>query len=557
MILRRKNATRHLRKHMANNPIALSEEEEFEFRARAEKEAETRKTPKQMLNPVGEGVAALTSGAVAGPVSGIAGLAGAILLGPQGQGADWAKKTQEALTYQPRSEEAQQAVGTITYPFAKLSELSTKGGEYVTDKIGPKTGTVAKVIGDMLPALALKGGQAGISMARNAVPLGELAKWTMGKAVSPTPTQWKSGEAAKAIDTMLEGGYSPTKKGVEQMRSRVDDLNDKIKQVLADSDATVDKNAILGPLMERLEKFKENVTPNANINTLKKAWKEFSDHPYFKEVSKEGDRLAGLAEGRAASKAKALQEAGKFETFAAQQENLAQGGGINLSKNQPVNEPYMNVGGDRRALSPSAYPVEGQPRVPPRYTENIQRVPEGKSAAVEAKQIYEQRKLEEKVALSELAKFPGKDRIPIQKAQAMKTGTYKELQSAYSKLNMPDSSKQVRMDLARGLKEQIAKEAPEVDLMNMEESKLLGALDVAEHKMYKDMSKQVGGIAWNASGIAKFIAFMGDRSTAFKALAAKKLYSMAQEKKSLPTTGDYFKAGAKNVGLDEIGQSQQ
>lgn len=532
-----------------------NETEEFEFRARAEKEAETRKTPKQMLNPVGEGIAALTSGAVAGPVSGIAGLAGAMLPGPQGQGAEWAKNTQEALTYQPKSPEAQQAVGAITSPFRKLSELSTKGGEYFTDLIGPKTGTAAKVVGDMLPAFLLKGAGAGVSAAKNAMPLGELAKWTMGKAVSPTPTQWKSGEAAKAIDTMLEGGYSPTKKGVEQMRSRVDDLNDKIKQVLADSDATVDKNAILGPLMERLEKFKENVTPNANINTLKKSWKEFSDHPYFKEVSKEGDRLAAAAADRAKSKGKALQEAGKFETFSAEQNTLASGGRAadgSLIKQGPGQLRTSTEGG----LSPSAYPVEGQPRVPPRYTENIQRVPEGKSAAVEAKQIYEQRKLEEKVALSELAKFPGKDRIPIQKAQAMKTGTYKELQSAYSKLNMPDSSKQVRMDLARGLKEQIAKEAPEVDVMNMEESKLLGALDVAEHKMYKDMSKQVGGIAWNASGIAKFIAFMGDRSTAFKALAAKKLYSMSQDKKSLPTTGDYLKAGAKNVGLDQIGQGQ-
>lgn len=548
-----------------------NEQEELELlRLRKKKSMaapkEERRSPMQMMKAgepqqgAAEAILNIGTGMAAGPIAGYAGLAGAALPGPKGQGADWARRTQEALTYQPRNEETKKVLDFLGTPFAKMAEWADKGGGKVTDVAGPVAGTVTNVALNALPMMLNKGIDAGAVLARNAakIPLRDLSKWTMAKAVSPTPTQWKTGEAAKAIDTMLEKGYSPTKSGVEQMRSKVDDLNTQISNVLKDSTAMVDKNAVLVPLMQRLEKFKENVTPNANMNTLKKAWKEFTDHPYFKEVSREGDRLAAAAKGRAASKASALQEAGKFQTFAAQQENLAHGGGIKLAKEQPVNEPYMNVGTGDKTLSPSAYPVAGQPRVPGRYTENIQRVPEGKSAEADARGIYEKRKLEEQVALSDLAKFPGKDMIPIQKAQAMKVGTYRELESAYAKLNMPDASKQVRMDLAKGLKEQIAKEAPEVNIMNQEESALLNALSVAEHKMYKDMSKQIGGMAWNTSSLGKFIAFMGDRSTAYKALIAKKLYSESQvPKKPLPTTLDFAKSGAIGLSLSEIGTQNE
>lgn len=505
---------------MANS--AISEEEEFEFRDRAEKEAGRRRSPKVMTPTTGWTEPARPKGA------------------PFASASD--DPSQVGLMGATRSvDEGMTKVGGAVTDFA-----SSKGA---SPGVAGVAGTLTKMLPDLatLPLSSI----GGAAKAASNTTLQNMAKWWMAKALAPTPTQWKTGEAAKAIDTMLEKGFSPTKAGVEKMHASVDDLNEKIANVLKDSTATIDKNAVLGPLMERLEKFKENVTPSANINILKKAWKEFTEHPYFQEVAKEGDRLAAEAAGRGTSKAQALQEAGKFKTFSAQQENLAHGGGIRLAEKQPVNEPYMNVGATgEKTLSPSAYPVPGQPRVAGKYTENIQRVPEGKSAEADALKIYEQRKTEEKVALSELAKFPGKDKIPIQKAQAMKTGTYRELESAYSKLNMPDSSRQVRMDLARGLKEQIAKEAPAVDLFNKEESKILNALDVAELRMYKDMTKQVGGIAWDAASLKGFIAFMADRSTAFKALMAKTLYSSS--KSSIPPSAK----AAAGVSLYEIGKQQ-
>ena len=124
-------------------------------------EGPNRRSPKQMstpiLNPGGEAVANIASGMAAAPVSGFAGLAGAALPGPQGQGADWQRKTQEALTYEPRSEMGKTVAGAIAYPFTKLAEGAEKVGGAITDVTGsPALGTVANVALQAIPAAISK-----------------------------------------------------------------------------------------------------------------------------------------------------------------------------------------------------------------------------------------------------------------------------------------------------------------------------------------------------------------------------------------------------------------
>lgn len=93
-----------------------------------------------------------------------------------------------------------------------------------------------------------------------------------------------------------------------------------------------------------------------------------------------GDTLASLAprmEQKQQSMVQALQDQGRTATEAAVQENLAHGGATQSG-----------------ALSPSAYPVQGQPRVPGRYTENIERVPEYQAASGDLGIIKAQRQME-------------------------------------------------------------------------------------------------------------------------------------------------------------------
>ena len=77
-----------------------------------------------------------------------------------------------------------------------------------------------------------------------------------------------------------------------------------------------------------------------------------------------------------------LQQGGMAQTNAAQQANLAAGNVIS---------PRLGGTGN---VSPAAYPVDGLPRIPGRYTENQQRVPEFQGAADDLATITAQRKAE-------------------------------------------------------------------------------------------------------------------------------------------------------------------
>jgi len=89
--------------------------------------------------PYGEALeagAGLVSGAVAPAVAGIAGLAGAVLPGKEGQGADWVGKVQDTLTYEPESKNAQMALKILGTPGEYLASGANKAGEWTAEKTG-------------------------------------------------------------------------------------------------------------------------------------------------------------------------------------------------------------------------------------------------------------------------------------------------------------------------------------------------------------------------------------------------------------------------------------
>lgn len=110
------------------------------------------------------------------------------------------------------------------------------------------------------------------------------------------------------------------------------------------------RNAVTSPM-------REEALANANVAGIK------------------GKELAARLTQQKDSLVNAIRDKGRFQTMAAQQENLANGG---------VVTPTAGGSGN---VSPSAYPVPGMPRVPGRYTENMQRVPEAQSAALDTAQI--------------------------------------------------------------------------------------------------------------------------------------------------------------------------
>jgi hypothetical protein len=76
---------------------------------------------------------------IAGPVAGLAGIAGSVLPGEPGQGARWTENVQDALVYQPRTDAGKATTSAITYPFRKLAE----GADFVGGKAAQLTGSPA------------------------------------------------------------------------------------------------------------------------------------------------------------------------------------------------------------------------------------------------------------------------------------------------------------------------------------------------------------------------------------------------------------------------------
>jgi flagellum-specific peptidoglycan hydrolase FlgJ len=93
-------------------------------------------------------------------VGGLAGLAGAVLPGPEGQGADVAKKVQSALGYAPKSEVSRGILEKLGVPTALLDEyVASPAGEYLAEAGYPALGATVKGATTAAPmALGLRGG---------------------------------------------------------------------------------------------------------------------------------------------------------------------------------------------------------------------------------------------------------------------------------------------------------------------------------------------------------------------------------------------------------------
>ena len=109
--------------------------------------------------------------------------------------------------------------------------------------------------------------------------------------------------------------------------------------------------------------------------------------------------------------------------------------------------------------------------------------------------------------------------MPVQLAQEIKQGTYKQLRDKYGQLGTADVEAQKA--LARGMKEEIARGVPSVVPLNKEESQLMAALNVTERRVLMSMNRNPAGLAWLTHSPSHFAAFVADKSDIFKSLLAR------------------------------------
>ena len=223
---------------------------------------------------IAETAMTLGSGMAGSVAGGIAGIAGTVLPGPEGQGADWTKRVSGGVTYQPRTKAGQKITGTVAYPFEKLAEGADYAGGAVADATGsPAAGAAVNTAIQTIPAAAVPIANAGSKA------LVSMGKGQMQRALKPTLEQLKSGDAARAIDTILERGINVTPGGVLELRGAIDKLNTQIMSAVQNSTAKVNKVKAAQELQGLLDRVTKQVKPKPDMQAVTDAWTDFLSHP--------------------------------------------------------------------------------------------------------------------------------------------------------------------------------------------------------------------------------------------------------------------------------------
>lgn len=153
-----------------------------------------------------ETAGALATGSVASPIAGYAGIAGAVLPGPKGQGADWAERTQRALTYQPKTQMGQALTDFLSYPFEQFAKGADWVGGKVTDVTGsPALGATANTAINAAPMLlAHKGGKDRTPAAAPEIDAAAAAR--AREALNKAGIDWRTlpGEVRQRITTLAK-----------------------------------------------------------------------------------------------------------------------------------------------------------------------------------------------------------------------------------------------------------------------------------------------------------------------------------------------------------------
>jgi hypothetical protein len=170
--------------------------------------------------------------------------------------------------------EALSSGGMSSGELSGLSGMGTKilggalSGGASAGMVDPESAGTGAAIGGALPVVGQIPGL-----------LSDASRKLMWSALKPTLAVQKSGNADKAVETLLRYGINPTAGGVEKMRSMIGDLNNQISDKIANSGATVSRNDVLNALSDVRGKFGNQVAPTSDLNAIDNVAQDFASHP--------------------------------------------------------------------------------------------------------------------------------------------------------------------------------------------------------------------------------------------------------------------------------------
>lgn len=131
-------------------------------------------------------------------------------------------------------------------------------------------------IGAVAPGVIKAAGAVGTAIGNGA---DSMARKLMASALKPTIKQWRTGQADRAISTMLDEGLNATSGGVEKLGTRIHDLNTEIQNAIQGSGATVDRNKVLAAIDPVRARFGNQVSPTGDLAAIQSVADDFAAHP--------------------------------------------------------------------------------------------------------------------------------------------------------------------------------------------------------------------------------------------------------------------------------------
>ena len=167
---------------------------------------------------------------------------------------------------------AAQGAGTAMETIDEAADIAGGATTDVLAKVAPPeaaaaVGTAVKLAPTLVGALV---GQS----ARPAMEAG--SKKLMHSALKPSSKDIMSGDAAKAIDTLLKEGANISTSGATKLRTHINQLSGEVARRIAASPATVDKAHAASEVYKTLQKFRNQVNPGADTKAILNSWTEFN-----------------------------------------------------------------------------------------------------------------------------------------------------------------------------------------------------------------------------------------------------------------------------------------
>lgn len=274
-------------------------------------------------------------------------------------GAAIASKVPTLAKYAP-------AIASSGADLAGAKTASTLANIGLRTGIGAGTGAITSglINPDEIGTGALLGGVLGNVPAAFGALTDRGSRRLMQSAIKPSAANLESGDAARAVTTMLEEGVNPTQgrtifgKGLDTLQKKVTNLNTQISDIIKNSKGSVNKNTVVSYLDDMEKKALMQVAPESDLSAIQSVRDQFLAHPLAQgdtipiqlaQELKKGTykALGGKAYGEIASSSKEAQKGiarGLKEGIASAEPKVA---GLNAEESRLLNA--LNVS-ERRAL---------------------------------------------------------------------------------------------------------------------------------------------------------------------------------------------------------------